>query len=88
MFRKEAAELDRSCVVEGAGEDRKVHTTNEAVGKCQRDFFRKWFREGDGRCWFIRWGADGGGGVDPPAVCSDSRGEGDAAKTGYLCGGA
>ena len=60
VFRKEAAELDRSCVVEGAGEDRKVHTTKEAVGKCQRDFFRKWFREGDGRCGFIRWGADGG----------------------------
>ena len=41
VFRKEAAELDRSCVVEGTGADRKVHTTKEAVGNCQRDFFRK-----------------------------------------------
>ena len=30
----------------------------------------------------------GAGGVDPPAVCSDSRGEGDASETGCLCGGA
>ena len=26
---------------------------------CQRDFFRKWFREGDERCWFMRWGEEG-----------------------------
>ena len=50
VFRKEAAELERSCVVEGTGADRKFHTTKEAVGNCQRDFFRKWFREGGRRC--------------------------------------
>ena len=59
IFKQEAAELDRSCVVEGEGEERVVHTTPEAVGKCQRDFFRKWFREGDERCWFIEWGERG-----------------------------
>ena len=53
VFRKEAAELDRSCVVEGTRADRKVHTTKEAVGNCQRDFFRKWFREGmPSRIWW------------------------------------
>ena len=59
IFKQEAAELDRSCVVEGEGEERVVHTTPEAVGNCQRDFFRKWFREGDERCWFIEWGERG-----------------------------